>query len=434
MKFIKKAFKKIKKGIKKVGKVFTKALDKLGVSKLLNKMGPLGSMALMFAMPYLGSWWAGLGAASPATTFIGQAAQTLHKMASTVGNVVLSPVKAMMQGLNSFGPTKDLVTNATNLFKDAHNFVADKLGVQKAFGPKLVTGPGGLPMGEDTASLFEDVKSFDAKYPNLGDSPLLKTEGALNDVVARGYAGPATDNFLLNQRDALSSTSVLEGKFYNDPKNLFGVDSSGNIPISADVKDMIDFKNITTPDAPKSLLDSNTGKGVFEQKLGKIAGKDVDWSDVNLDDVRQAYEGSWSLTPNDLMSTITDKENPLGNIFGNSRIGTIYQANNVVSGMLRDDTVDYNPGTNFYAAGLAAQELGKINVNPIATFGTTTDWNQDVSNIQQTNLSSGSYGFHPQNINTYDLTSQSYDLNKFLNPGSEFLQAYVPAYTEGVGN
>ena len=431
MKFIKKAFKKIKKGIKKVGKVFSKALDKLGVSKLLNKMGPLGSMALMFAMPYLGSWWAGLGAASPATSFIGQAAQTLHKMASTVGNVVLSPVKAMMQGLNSFGPTKDLVTNATNLFKDAHNFVAEKLGVQKAFGPKMVTGPGGIPMGEDTASLFEDVKAFDAKYPNLGDSPLLKTEGALNDIVASGYKGPATDNFLLNQRDALSSTSVLEGKFYNDPKNLFGVDSSGNIPIATDMKDLT---SLTDAGKTPSLLDTTKPKGIFEQKLGKIAGKDVDWSDVTLDDVRQAYEGSWTLTPNDLMSTITDKENPLGNIFGNSRIGTIYQANNVVSGMLRDDTVDYDPGTNYYASGLAIQELGKINVNPIASFGTDTDWNTDISKMKQTNLSSGSYGFHPQNINTYDLASQSYDLNKYLNPGSEFLQAYVPAYTQGAGN
>jgi len=37
MKFIKKAFKKIKKGIKKVGKVFSKALDKLGISKILGK-------------------------------------------------------------------------------------------------------------------------------------------------------------------------------------------------------------------------------------------------------------------------------------------------------------------------------------------------------------------------------------------------------------
>lgn len=427
MKFIKKAFKKIKKGIKKVGKVFNKALDKLGISKILGKMGPLGSMALMFAMPYMGAWWSGLGAASPATSFIGQAAQTLHKMSSTVGNVVLSPVKAMMRGLNAFGPTKDLVTNATNLFKDAHNFVADKLGIKQAFGPKMVTGPGGLPMGEDTASLFKDIEQFDAQYPNLKDSPLVSTKGALNDIVASGYKGPATDNFLMNQRNALSSTSVLEDSFYKDPKNLFGLDKTGNIPVSTDIKDLIK----PSFDTPKpSLLDA--GKGVFEKKLGKLGGKDIDWSDVTFDDARQFLENAPSLTPNDLMSTITDKENPLGNMFGNTRIGTIYQANNVISGMLRDETIDYRPGTNLYAAGLASSELSKIDTNPIATFGTTTNWIDDINNIKSTNLSSGSYGFHPNNVNTYDLFGQSYDLNKYLNPGSQYTEEYVPAYMKGV--
>lgn len=429
MKFIKKAFKKIKKGIKKVGKVFSKALDKLGISKILGKMGPLGSMALMFAMPYMGAWWSGLGAASPATSFIGQAAQTLHKMASTVGNVVLSPVKAMMRGLNAFGPTKDLVTNATNLFKDAHNFVADKLGIKQAFGPKMVTGPGGIPMGEDTASLFKDIEQFDTQYPNLKDSPLVSTKGALNDIVASGYKGPATDNFLMNQRNALSSTSVLEDSFYKDPKNLFGLDKTGNIPVSTDIKDLIK----PPVDTPKpSLLDA--GKGVFEKKLGKLGGKDIDWSDVTFDDARQFLENAPSLTPNDLMSTITDKENPLGNMFGNTRIGTIYQANNVISGMLRDETIDYRPGTNLYAAGLASSELSKIDTNPIATFGTTTNWIDDINNIKSTNLSSGSYGFHPNNVNTYDLFGQSYDLNKYLNPVSQYTEEYVPAYTQGVGS
>ena len=105
MGFIKKKFKQVKRAVKKVGKVFNKALDKLGISKVLGKLGPLGSMAIMFAMPYLGSWWGGLGSAAPAQSFIGQAAQTLHKMASTVGDIVLSPAKAMMKGLNAFGPT-----------------------------------------------------------------------------------------------------------------------------------------------------------------------------------------------------------------------------------------------------------------------------------------------------------------------------------------
>jgi len=429
MGFLRKKFKQVKKGIKKLGSVFSKALDKLGIGKVLGKLGPLGSLAIMFAMPYLGAWWSGLGAASPATTFIGQVGQTLHKVASSVGNVVLSPVKAINGALKAFAPTRDLVTNATNLFKDAHNFVAEKLGISKAFPtpatPATVTEAGGIsfkpgdavPMSEDTRQLFKDIKATNI---DLSNSPLLRNDVTLNDIVNPAFKGPATDNFLLNQRSSLGSASILEDTFYKDPVNLYGTNLEGNIPIKANVQDYISKLPTDTQQAATGLLDI-TPKGKFEAKLGKLAGKNIDWSNVNMEDFGDYIKGLPNLTPNDLASLVTDKNQPLGKFFGDTRTGTIWQTHNMVSAALRDPEMPYNPGVNPYAGGLLANEMSKIDTTPVYNVSGQTGWNVDMT--KNTSMSSGNYGFHPNNVFTYDMFGDTYNLHQYG-------MGYQPSYTE----
>lgn len=421
MGFIKKKFKQIKKAVKKIGGIFTKALDKLGISKLLGKLGPLGSMALMFAMPYLGAWWSGLGAAAPAQSFIGQAAQTLHKMASTVGDIVLSPAKAMMRGLNAFGPTKSLVQNATNLFKDAHNFVADKLGIERAFQPaQLDAGkleasfkgttisPDDLPISEDTKALFKDIKATDV---NLSNSPLLKTDGTLNDIINPKFKGASADNFLINQRSAIGSESIIRDTFYKDPVNVFGVDAQGTIPIDADISELIKPKIDTQTSLlgarPDVDIKVDTPTDPFSRKLGKLGSGDIDWSNVTLDDAKKFYDGMWELTPNDLSQKVLGKDSPLPGFLGNTRVGTIWNTTNLIDGYLRDPEIPYQPGYNPFAAQLSSLEMSKINVRPIASMGANTTWSQDTTNFFQ-NVGSG-FGFHPANIDTYDMYGTTYD-------------------------
>lgn len=410
MGFIRKTFKKIKKAVKKIGSIFTKALDKLGISKLLGKLGPLGSMALMFAMPYLGAWWSGLGAAAPAQSFIGQAAQTLHKMASTVGDIVLSPAKAMMKGLNAFGPTKSLVQNATNLFKDAHNFVADKLGIERAFqAPQVTFQPGdAVPMSDDTRTLLQDIKTTDV---NLSNSPLMRKDIPLNDIIDPKFKGASVDNFLVNQRSAIGSESIIRDTFYKDPVNVFGVDAQGTIPIDADISELIKPKI----DTQTSLLGTRPDVDIkvdiptdpFSRKLGKLGSGDIDWSNVTLDDAKKFYDGMWQLTPNDVSQKFLGSDSPLPGFLGNTRVGTIWQTTNLIDGYLRDPEIPYQPGYNSYAAGLAQMEISKINTRPIASMGANTTWSQDTSNFFQ-NVGSG-FGFHPANIDTYDMYGTTYD-------------------------
>ena len=53
---LRKIGKKIWKGIKKVGKKIAKGFKKVfkGIGKFLHKLGPIGTIGMMIAMPYLG--------------------------------------------------------------------------------------------------------------------------------------------------------------------------------------------------------------------------------------------------------------------------------------------------------------------------------------------------------------------------------------------
>lgn len=431
MGFIKKKFKQVKRAVKKVGKIFNKALGKLGISKILGKLGPLGSMAIMFAMPYLGSWWAGLGSAAPAQSFIGQAAQTLHKMASTVGDIVLSPAKAMMKGLNAFGPTKSLVQNATNLFKDAHNFVADKLGIERAFqAPKVdidltemdfsKVSPEDLPISGDTKKLLADVKQTDI---DLSNSPLLRKDIKLDEIVNPKFKGTPTNDFLINQRSTIGSESIIRDTYYKDNINLFGVDKQGKIPLDVDIDEYI---KIDMPvDTSKGLLASDT-PDAFSRKLGTLGSGDIDWSNVTLDDAKQFYDGMWNLTPNDISQKFLKGDTPLPDFLGNSRVGTVWKATNLIDGYFRDPEIPYQPGYNPYAAGLAQMEMSKINTRPIDSLGATTTWSQDTSNFF--NKTTAGYGYHPANASLYDLYGLNYDLSS-IRPqvSNETVMAGVPS-------
>ena len=80
MGFLRKVGKKIKRAFKKIGKKIKRAFGK--VAKFFGKLGPLGSIALSFLLPGIGSaisgWFSGL----PAGNFIkviGEKMIDLHK-------------------------------------------------------------------------------------------------------------------------------------------------------------------------------------------------------------------------------------------------------------------------------------------------------------------------------------------------------------------
>ena len=88
MGWLRKKVKQLGKGIKKIGKKIGKAFKKIikPFAKIFNKLGPLGTMALMFILPGLGTMMAGWGATlAQGSTFLGQMAGTAIKF---VGNAI----------------------------------------------------------------------------------------------------------------------------------------------------------------------------------------------------------------------------------------------------------------------------------------------------------------------------------------------------------
>ena len=128
---VSKAFKGVAKGIMKVGKATLR-----GVSKIQNKLGPLGSIALAIAMPYA------LGGLSTATTAAMNSTNTFLKSIGTIGNQIRTGYQAfnagiskgfstitqsISKGFQKFAPQgvknmfSNISTGAKNLYNSAKN-------------------------------------------------------------------------------------------------------------------------------------------------------------------------------------------------------------------------------------------------------------------------------------------------------------------------
>lgn len=114
---LRKIGKKIGRGFKRIGKKFKKALG--GVAKAFGKLGPLGSIALSFMLPGVGSWIAGL----PQGNFIKVIADGIGKAGNFikdgVGKVFNRVTDAIEYGMNKVsgivpGGKGELGTNFRN--------------------------------------------------------------------------------------------------------------------------------------------------------------------------------------------------------------------------------------------------------------------------------------------------------------------------------
>ena len=120
----KKIVKGVAKGVRKVGRFLKKGLGK--VAKAFGKLGPLGTIALSFMLPGIGSalgtWYSGLGSGNIIKiigTGIQSAASTIG---SGVGNVFSSITKGIEYGMNKVGTVFGGKGTAGTTFR---NFVSD---------------------------------------------------------------------------------------------------------------------------------------------------------------------------------------------------------------------------------------------------------------------------------------------------------------------
>lgn len=101
MGFFKSIFKGVKKVVKGIGKAIKKVVKPIG--KVVGKLGVVGQIGLMFALPAIGGWLASgvgalAGASNPLLAGVGRILTTAGKFASTVGNVF----KTVTNGITGF--------------------------------------------------------------------------------------------------------------------------------------------------------------------------------------------------------------------------------------------------------------------------------------------------------------------------------------------
>ena len=207
---IKKAFKKVGRSIKKAGsKIWRGVKNKIikPIGKLVNKLGPLGMIAMSFVLPGLGTMLSGLWASAatvlPAgfVTAVNQGMAWITQAGSNLGTFVKESFGTITDkittGLNNIsgGGFDKLTTGAGNLWDSAKQAVglgdkvpAGKLGEtvgKKALEFKPIQSP--LPSGTPGISAF----------PSVGDVAATQAReqaasSALSFTAPPATIGPAT--------------------------------------------------------------------------------------------------------------------------------------------------------------------------------------------------------------------------------------------------
>ena len=130
MGFLRKTIKKIGRGIKKVGKKIGKAFKEVmkPFSKIFNKLGPIGSIAMMMILPGIGTMLSGFGAniAAGASGALGNAVGTAIQFTGNAINYVASaPQKIFGSITDAIGRGWNTLTGQTNTGSWFDNFKKD---------------------------------------------------------------------------------------------------------------------------------------------------------------------------------------------------------------------------------------------------------------------------------------------------------------------
>jgi hypothetical protein len=165
---LRKIGKKIWKGIKKVGKKIAKGFKKVfaGVGKFLGKLGPIGTIGMMIAMPYLGSYlWQGFGtwAGGLKGTF-GNIMKTIYSAGNSVAGAYNSITNAVTGTLKKIPVIGDGLKGMDRFLDKAREFVGMQPGSTPVMNDKdlstwMNSEEGLKVMGFDSQQAFQQANS-----------------------------------------------------------------------------------------------------------------------------------------------------------------------------------------------------------------------------------------------------------------------------------
>ena len=196
----KKIVKGVAKGVRKVGRFLKKGLGK--VAKAFGKLGPLGTIALSFMLPGigsgLGSWYAGLGSGNIIKiigTGIQSAASTIG---NGVGNVFSSITKGIEYGMNKVGTVFGGKGTAGTRFR---NFVSNV--TNGTISPSDITNKGSIGGTTTSDAITKVATDTVSKVP-------VPSEKIANEAAKKGLGQTIKD----------LGTQIKESKVYSSYKKV----------------------------------------------------------------------------------------------------------------------------------------------------------------------------------------------------------------------
>jgi hypothetical protein len=259
MGFLRKVTKKIGRAIKKVGKKIGKAFKSImkPFAKVFNKLGPLGSIAMMMILPGIGTMLSGFGAnmIAGASGALGTAMGTaVQFVGNAINYVATAPQKIFGSITDAMGRGWNALTGKTptggpswfdNFKKDFGTFDVSAKGQQKIMSLKnslgIGTGPASAPVGMETFSTDLPVESIkpdlqaglDPTKPlGVTGKPVNQMVGDIQrvDVVGTPTTATVPDATTLSEEVTADLTAGLEpekpfttpDKTVTEPSGVFG--------------------------------------------------------------------------------------------------------------------------------------------------------------------------------------------------------------------
>ena len=209
MGFLRKVGKKIGRGIKKIGKKIGKAFKSIikPFAKVFNKLGPIGSIAMMMILPGIGQMIAGFGAGAVTQTLGAFAGNAVKFVGNAINFVATAPQKIL-------GSITNGITNAWNGLTGAQlpagqtswfdNFKSDMTNTWTSGGvtPLDAAGnPTGPAVGE--GNFFDYSQQGQARIENF-KTDFTKSRGQIKDIFTKDK------RTLLSESDV--NTMIKDGK------------------------------------------------------------------------------------------------------------------------------------------------------------------------------------------------------------------------------
>lgn len=281
MGFFRKTFKKIGRGIKKIGKKIGKAFKSIikPFAKVFNKLGPIGSIAMMMILPGIGQMMAGFGAGFAGSTnaLVSLAGNAVKFVGNAINFVATAPQKIL-------GSITNGITNAWNGLTGAQ-----------------------LPAGQN--SWFDNFKS---------DMTKTWTSGGVTPLDAAGKpTGPAVGegNFFDYSQQGQARIENFKtdfGQMGKDIKNVFKPDNRIKVTedkIASTITDPKELELFNQGKSTKYVLDR---KGVIGDVRDVLGGKVSKVKDVTVPGVGTVGDVAWGtnagLTAYNAYSTFNPQE------------------------------------------------------------------------------------------------------------------------------